>query len=368
MLVLGLAGAPAGAEPRASRWTEVAHTRPPGDQELHDAFSPGPDDVWAVGHRFVTVGGAFEFRTYAQHWDGTAWTWVPTPDREGAPATNFLFGVGGAAPADVWAVGYSRNPGQPSVTLTEHWNGSSWSIVPSPSPSPSGSYLLAVSAGAADDVWAVGEQVDPGTLTERALVLHWDGGSWSAVPYAAVDGCTDRARLTAVEATARPVLVAGTCRTATGAEQGFVDRRTASGWAVEAGAGTIPAPSRVEDLDRVGGQVWAVGSGPAGALTARRTEAGWAVVPAPPFGASDQLLAVDGRTTRDVWAVGLTSQAGSAFAVRLAMHWDGTSWRAVPAGKYSRLEGVAFDGTDRSADVWAAGSNLGRSLILRGPQ
>jgi hypothetical protein len=363
VLVLAEVGVAAGAGPRASTWTEVAHTRPSGDQELHDAFSPGPDDVWAVGHRFVSVGGAFEFRTYAQHWDGSTWTWVPTPDREGAPATNFLYGVGGSSPSDVWAVGYSRNPGQPSVTLVEHWNGSSWSIVPSPSPSPSGSYLLDVSAASATDAWAVGEQSDPGTLTERPVVLHWDGGSWSAVPFAAVDGCTDRARLTAVDATARPVLVAGTCRTAGGQEQGFVARRTPAGWALEAGAGTIPAASRIDGLDRAGTEVWAVGSGPAGALTVRRAAGSWAVVPTPKVGDADQLLAVDGRGARNVWAVGLTSH-GTAFAERLTMHWNGTAWRPVPAGDYSRLEGVAFDGT---GDVWAVGSDVGKSLILRGP-
>jgi hypothetical protein len=360
-----LAAVPTGAwaaAPRAGQWTEVPHTRPSGDQELHDAFSPGPDDVWAVGHRFVSVGGAFEFRTYAQHWDGSSWTWVPTVDREGGPATNFLFGVGGSSPADVWAVGYSRNPGQASVTLVERWDGSAWSIVPSPSPSPSGSYLLDVSAASPTDAWAVGEQSDPGTLTERPLVLHWDGASWSAVPYAAVAGCTDRARLTTVDATARPVLVGGTCRTATGAEQGFVARRTATGWALEAGAGTLPAPSTVEGLDRAGADVWAVGSDDAGALTVRRSGGAWAVVPTPHVGDADQLLAVDGRGARNVWAVGLTSH-GTAFAERLALHWDGSAWRAVPAGDYSRLEGVAFDGT---GDVWAVGSDVGKSLILRG--
>jgi hypothetical protein len=36
---------------------------------------------------------------------------------------------------------------------------------------------------------------------------------------------------------------------------------------------------------------------------------------------------------RNVWAVGLTQQPGSSQTVGLTVHWNGTAWTPVPAGK-----------------------------------
>ena len=59
-------------------------------------------------------------------------------------------------------------------TLVEHWNGSAWSVVPSPN--VGGSYdnaLYGVAAVSANDVWAVGHDGDP--ITGQTLVEHWNG-------------------------------------------------------------------------------------------------------------------------------------------------------------------------------------------------
>ena len=41
-------------------------------------------------------------------------------------------------------------------TLTEHWNGTAWSVVASPNLGTSDNVLYGVAAVAANDVWAVG--------------------------------------------------------------------------------------------------------------------------------------------------------------------------------------------------------------------
>ena len=46
-----------------------------------------------------------------------------------------------------------------------HWNGNTWSVVPSPD---GGSAVTALSA---NDAWVVGR-----------LTLHWNGTEWSVVP------------------------------------------------------------------------------------------------------------------------------------------------------------------------------------------
>src|SRR5436309_3023426 len=61
------------------------------------------------------------------------WNVVPSPN---ISRQNYLTGVAAVAPNDIWAVGYSSlSPyGGTERTLIEHWDGTSWSIVPSPSP------------------------------------------------------------------------------------------------------------------------------------------------------------------------------------------------------------------------------------------
>jgi len=59
--------------------------------------------------------------------------------------------------------------------ITEHWNGRAWTIVPTPARGYV--YLDGVSARSHDDVWAVGHD-----LTGRTLILHWNGTEWIRVP------------------------------------------------------------------------------------------------------------------------------------------------------------------------------------------
>ncbi len=87
---------------------------------------------------------------------------------------NQLLGVAAVAPNDVWAVGQSTDFGA-GQTLIVHWNGTAWSTVPSPHP---GTYsvLRSVSAVSANDMWAVGTYYTraghPGHALERLDVEH----------------------------------------------------------------------------------------------------------------------------------------------------------------------------------------------------
>src|SRR5207244_662664 len=90
------------------------------------------------------------------HWNGTKWSVVPSP---AASAGSSLTAVTAVSPTDVWAVGSRIGPTGARLTLVEHWNGSAWSILPSPNVSTeyaSTNVLRSVAAGSAGDVWAVG--------------------------------------------------------------------------------------------------------------------------------------------------------------------------------------------------------------------
>jgi len=67
-----------------------------------------------------------------------SWIWdTPLPH-------NIFFGLWAASPTDVWALG--------GAGTILHWNGSAWS----PVPSGVREILLGIWGAAADDVWAVG--------------------------------------------------------------------------------------------------------------------------------------------------------------------------------------------------------------------
>ncbi len=163
-----------------SVWS-VATASVPG---LEAVSGCGPQDVWVVGS--ADSGDAGSPTGIAMHWDGQSWSTMTVGD-----ATLFLESVWCSQSNDVWAVGWaSVTSGTPIVGAIAHWNGISWSITPQ-----SGSdELTALWGSRPDDLWAVGghveaTEVEPNvwTIRPRAVVMHWDGGAWSA-PVSVGDG------------------------------------------------------------------------------------------------------------------------------------------------------------------------------------
>jgi hypothetical protein len=130
-------------------------------------------NVWAVGYTATTRFGE---QALVEHWNGTQWRVVKSPSLGQFPYD--LRGVSAVAANDIWAVGtYATAPGDISLTLTEQWNGKTWSVIPSPSPTGN-DFLLGVAALSTSDVWAVGDYSPAG----QNLVVHWNGTSWNVVP------------------------------------------------------------------------------------------------------------------------------------------------------------------------------------------
>jgi hypothetical protein len=106
--------------------------------------------VWAVG----SAQDPPNFHPIIEHFDGTNWTSVPTPRIKGKNyGLNSIYAI---SPTDVWAVGAQGPSNAPGIwlTLVEHWDGSSWSIV---RPFDAGLYnFLRGVYGDSDRVLAVG--------------------------------------------------------------------------------------------------------------------------------------------------------------------------------------------------------------------
>lgn len=144
---------------------------------LQGVAALSPDDVWAVGAATSRFDGSS--KVLIEHWDGTRWSMIASPD-PGA-YTNDLQGVAAFSPGDVWAVGKDANGNAGARTLTEHWNGQHWSVVKSPSIGGYDNELRAVGGVSPHDLWAVGLHWEaPGDIVVT-LTEHWNGSTWSTV-------------------------------------------------------------------------------------------------------------------------------------------------------------------------------------------
>src|SRR5437660_12571588 len=125
-----------------------------GSNSVLHALSPvSSSDIWAFGYHFQSGGRDL---TLAERWNGSAWTIVSTP----SPGTGNDFLNEGVAFAsnDVWVIGDQNNSGNEGngTSLAEHWDGSAWSAVPTADPGAGGDILRGVGGASPTDVWAVG--------------------------------------------------------------------------------------------------------------------------------------------------------------------------------------------------------------------
>lgn len=170
---------------RGTSWTQVTGATVPGatSNVLNTVAVAGPNDVWAAGTYYDPPTGLTE--TMVQHWNGSAWSIVPSPS-PGNYLANVINQLVAVSPSDIWAFGYFDDNVTGRVTLIEHWNGSAWSIVPSPNGSLSyfsANELNGAVALSANDIWAVGHwRSGPTNQQKQTLTLHWDGSAWTISP------------------------------------------------------------------------------------------------------------------------------------------------------------------------------------------
>ncbi|GCE10985.1 hypothetical protein [Tengunoibacter tsumagoiensis] len=139
-------------------WHIVSSANGAGNDQLLGVSAIATNDIWAVGNA--------NNQPLIEHWDGSSWTIVPASDLW---TYGSLAAVAAIDPANVWAVG---RDGGGSVALLAHWDGTSWK---QSRVSFTGN-LFAITALAWNDIWAVGRDDDFATL-----IIHWDGTNWSRV-------------------------------------------------------------------------------------------------------------------------------------------------------------------------------------------
>src|SRR6266540_2885395 len=305
--------------PVSGSWQKVASPNVGGSNAVYnellgvDAVSAG--DAWAVGWSQDPNGPPYVKRTLIEHWDGTRWSIVPSP----SPDTQFneLRGVAAVSANDAWAVGYrgGTHNETPIETLVLHWNGASWSQVASPNVPAGANQLHAVAAISASDVWAVG------SVGGAPLALHWNGSAWSVIPGEGDRGLSAEF-LTGISG------AAGNDVWAVGQGRGFYTNQTFATLRHWDGTHWTEKVCRAHSASN---PPWDYeGGGPDAYFTG-----------------------VSAAATNDVWAVGV---GGSGPFI---LHWDGLAWTAVTHPRaFPNAAGLRAVATSSGGGAWSVGFQI----------
>jgi len=161
-----------------STWSLMTHPRPTGVSMFNAVRCPGTTSCFAVGGYGTGNGN----NTLVEHWDGSTWSIMSSPTPTGATyaALNSLSCTG---LMNCFAVGQSAGTGNGYRTLVEHWDGSTWSTITSPNVVSASNVLSSVACPSAANCFAVGfTQYNPSGLV-LSLIEHWDGSAWSIVTH-----------------------------------------------------------------------------------------------------------------------------------------------------------------------------------------
>ncbi|WP_433330813.1 WD40/YVTN/BNR-like repeat-containing protein [Spirillospora sp. CA-294931] len=157
----------AGQRPLTAHWDGTAWTLPPNPPDDPAHLGAGILGIaCSPDGRAIAVGGAYNRLTRTEvplvrHWTGSSWTPQTAPELDGHVLNDVTILNG-----DAWAVGHGP--------VAVHWTAGEWR--PAPMPQVAKGKLLAVSGTAPDDIWAVGAE------DRSALIVHYDGRSWTRVP------------------------------------------------------------------------------------------------------------------------------------------------------------------------------------------
>ncbi|HEX3492900.1 MAG TPA: alkaline phosphatase family protein [Streptosporangiaceae bacterium] len=256
--------------------------------------------AWAVG---VALNAAYQAHSLVEAWNGTAWHVAATPRL--VTQRDILFSATAVSPRDVWAVGTRQVGNGTFSTLIERWNGTRWSVVPSPNPGPAGNNLYSVAASGPDNVWAVGQRSDQ--TSDLPLVEHWNGQRWTAVSVPSAG--LRNGLLQGVAVHGDQVWAVGNSDDAAHQARPLVEHLSHGHWTAQLLTGLGSGFSDINAVTVAGGTVWLAGefldaTGLQHTLLARNDGSGWQQVAAPNPGTGDKVVSGIASAGGRTWAVG----------------------------------------------------------------
>ena len=317
---------------------------------------PTATRCFAVGN--AQARPSYKARSLVERWDGSSWSIMPSPN--GSAPNTFLVGIACVSATSCIAVGQTRVNQRDGRSFALKMTGNTWSTVPIPAGGP-GAQLVAVACAAATNCFAVGEYIDG--ANRRPLAMRWNGSRWTQVD-AALPLDLAAAYLRAV------VCTSGNCF----ALGGTADRRNPNAAIIERWNGTrfvidqqfepaggvspqfldvtCPTPSRCR---AVGDD----GAASGGTFAATWTGIRWSLESTQNRGAvNSSLSGISCWTTSDCLAVGHSHDGRSGIQQTLTELRRGLKWSIVPSPnedpRSSYLLGVDCIGAARCFAVGAS--------------
>ena len=344
IMLFALSGMAQAASVSCGTWRVVASPNPTASGNALNADAAiAANNIWAVGHEFVgTNKSNLVMKTMIQHYDGTSWSVVASPNV--GKGFNNLAGVAALAANNVYAVGYSTDSSNVEHSLILHYNGTSWNVV---NAADTGS-LTGITALSASDIWAVGG----GTMT-----LHYNGTSWTAIAAPHLRAYDQLVAVTALAA--NNVYAVGVTQDFQGTVLTLVERYNGTAWSIVSSPNTRQYSNLSAVVALAANNIWAVGSSsydgnPSFSLTEHYNGTAWSIVASPNIGTgTNELLSVAASGANNVVAAGASYSTG---APTLIERWNGTAWKVVAA---PNLPGSQLSGLSRvpgSKQFWGVGN------------
>jgi hypothetical protein len=295
--------------------------------------------------------GAGTSRALAERWNGSEWSIQATPNPSGAKSADLEWVACSSASA-CEATGHYENASGVTVTLAEHWNGTEWSLQPTPNPEGAKeSALEQVSCVSAASCMASGfSKNSSGTLV--TLAEHWDGTSWSLQSPPNPEGAK-ASRLTGLSCTSATNCEAtGYYENSSGASAPFAERWNGANWALQ----SLPNPEPGKNSYLLGGAscssstsctaagFYINGEGHATPLAERWNGTQWSVQPMPAPGGSQATYLYGVSCTSSTYCEA-SGRYEKSFVFRpLTEVWNGTKWEAQSAAMPEGAKEGALNG------------------------
>jgi hypothetical protein len=332
-IVIGAVGivTQVGSGAATSGWYVATTPGTGADDILLGSSCANATQCWAVGVSIEDINTNSNYAPIVETWNGTAWMLAATPPVPTDHGGGF-FDISCLSGSDCWAVGAAlgvNGHGNPTGSLIENWNGSSWSIVPNPNPTGpgvAGAILQSVNCTSSSNCVAVGYSTDDNGENLNDVIEQWDGSTWNIVPGAATGQTYDQ--LSTVRC-----LAADDC------------------WAV-GNAG--PAQQNPHFLPIYPGAIGDQG------LIEHWDGTSWTITPSAAYPSPEggYLYGLACADATDCWASGATTDSSGNASGIVMQHWDGSTWTDVSASVPDSstpgiLSSISCLG---SVQCWAVGS------------
>jgi hypothetical protein len=340
-------------------------------QSISSVTCVSSSDCWGVGNWFSFVTNISQ--TLTQHWNGSTWSIIPSP----SASTTFsnrgnLQGVACASSAQCFAVGEYQTSSGTQQPLIERWDGASWTIVPANTSTTLNNYLTKVTCTSASDCWAVGS-INTGTVYQT-LIVHWNGSAWAVVTSQNTDPTKSNGFTNITCVSAADCWAVGNANNGT-TEQTLVERWDGTSWSIVPSQNNGAEQNFFLSVTCVSSSdCWAVGAYQTLSIYRTLTEhwngTAWSIVAlpnTPVSGDHNILYDVKCASTSDCNVIGYYV-GSSGFSQTLAQHWNGSAWSIVSSPNASPDDYIYSIACSSTSECWAFGyfntSSVSNVLML----